>query len=68
MLIRQIVASAVLMLALGFGVAFYINLTLILVGWLMAAIGAGIIIGQAARGPRIVDLDQGGISFHKWNA
>lgn len=58
MLIRQIVASAVLMLALGFGVAFCINLTLILVGWLMAAIGAGIIIGQAARGPRIVDLDQ----------
>lgn len=58
MLIRQIVASAVLALALGFGVAFYINLTLILVGWLLCAIGAGIIIGQAARGPRIVDLGQ----------
>lgn len=68
MLVRQIVASAVLMLTLGFGVAFYINLTLILAGWLLCAIGLGIIVGHAARGPRIVDLDQGGISFHKWNA
>lgn len=62
MRITQIVASAVLALILGALAIAPTSISLPILGWLAAAIGAGVIAGTAmdrmGRGPRIVDLGQ----------